>query len=98
MNIESHVETEAARSLDKFADGVECGCRLERCSLTVLVAEDAEDRAQFVERLVARLLDRLERSARVTWILMEKVRGHAGLDVDRRQRMGDGVVKVPRDP
>src|SRR5262249_28868145 len=61
-------------------------------------SEDAEDRAQLVERVATCRLDRRKRAAGATGLAIGEVRGDAGLDVDRGQRVRDDVMQVTRDP
>ena len=72
------------------------GAGVRAASGCVWVAQDAEDRSQLADRLVACLLDRLERRAGLAW--SGSFRGGSGLDVDLGQGVGDDVMQVTGDP
>src|SRR5262249_6267604 len=98
LDLEFNVGARLAEAVNQRADTVEAGSGLERNVSDAWLAEDAEDRAQLVERVVARRLDRCERVSRATGLALGEMGGDAGLHVDRGQRVRDDVVEIARDP
>lgn len=58
--------------------------------------QDTQDRSQLPDRLMACVLDRLKRGARIP--RLQPLGRRAGLHVDGRQRVREDVVQLTRDP
>ncbi len=98
------VEAVGTHACDELVDAVEPDLGLQRRTLSVVgvATQEAEDHAELVEHLATGAADRLERRLQLRRIdsigpVGEQVGGRAGLDVDRRHRVGDAVVQVLGD-
>src|SRR6266536_1944684 len=94
-HLEFDIEAGLARHRRELVDLCQSGLRHPPVAR---VTKHSEDRPHLVQRLGAGLLDRQQRPARPFRLLVEQVRGDAGLYVDDRDGVGDGVVYLARDP
>src|SRR5262249_30150910 len=97
LDLELDLAAPFAEPVDERAEVIETGCGLEQNLGNLCFSEDAEDRAQLVERVATCRLDRREGVARTTRLTVGQVSSDAGLHVDRGQRMRDHVVQLARD-
>ena len=72
-----------------------CGASDE---LRLAVAQQAEQPAHLAERLLAGVLDDVERVARLVELVVEHAPAAARLQDDDADRVGDDVVQLARDP
>ena len=66
--------------------------------LLVDAAQDPEGRAHLAQQLLAGLLDRRQRRARLLRVVVHEVERHSRLHVDQRDVVAEHVVQLLRDP
>ena len=90
-------DARGAAAFDQLVDVGEGGRRPARRRAVGTGAQDVDQRAELVERVLARRLDRRQRALGQLGLLVDQVQGGPGLHVDQGQVVRHDVVELARD-